>query len=207
MTSPDLQAPTVFLDTETTGLSISDDIWEFAGIRREGDGSPDLPLHLFIEHDRGKAAELPEKFRSDYEARYEPEHAVSHRDAARLIHRHLRRGADGTRAHVVGAVPNFDTERIAFMFAAYGLDIPWHHHLIDVENLAVGFLHGRAVGRADGLAGSRSKVYRPDISLPWSSDDLSEAVGVTPPTDTRHTAMGDAEWVRAIYDRLTGGAE
>lgn len=197
-----MTAPIVFLDTETTGLSLTDDIWEFAGIRREGDGTPDVPLHLFIEHDRSKAAELPEKFRADYQARYEPEHAVSHRDAARLIHRHLRPGADGTRAHVVGAVPNFDTERIAFMFAAHGLDVPWHHHLICVENLIVGYAHGSAVGRA----AAPSKVYRPDIPLPWSSDNLSERVGVTPTADTRHTAMGDAEWARAIYDRITGGA-
>ena len=80
-------APIVFLDTETTGLSLTDDIWEFAGIRRDGDGSPDVPLHLFIEHDQSKAVDLPEKFRDDYEARFKPEHAVSHRDAARLIHR------------------------------------------------------------------------------------------------------------------------
>ena len=29
--------PLVFMDTETTGLSLADDIWEFAAIRREGD--------------------------------------------------------------------------------------------------------------------------------------------------------------------------
>ena len=27
--------PLVFMDTETTGLSLADDIWEFAAIRRE----------------------------------------------------------------------------------------------------------------------------------------------------------------------------
>lgn len=55
-----MTAPIVFIDTETTGLSISDDIWEVALIRREGDGSPDLPLHLFVEHDAKKAEALPE---------------------------------------------------------------------------------------------------------------------------------------------------
>lgn len=200
-----MNAPLIFLDTETTGLDLSDDIWEFAAIRREGDGTPDVPLHMFIEHSAEKASALPEKFLADHNARYEPEHAVSHRDAARLIHRHLRPSADGQRAHIVGSVPNFDTERIGFMFAAHGLSIPWHYHLIDVETLAVGFRHGRAVGQADGNTGMRSKVYRPDLPLPWSSDDLSESVGVTPPTDARHTAMGDAEWARDLWDRITGG--
>ena len=41
---PDL----IFIDTETTGLEPSADIWEFAGIRRRADGSQEC-LHLFIE--------------------------------------------------------------------------------------------------------------------------------------------------------------
>ena len=178
--------PLVFMDTETTGLSLADDIWEFAAIRREGDGTPDYPLHLFIEHDADKAATLPESFRRDLEARFDPAVAISPRDAARLI-AHVLRPGDGGKAHVVGAVPNFDTERVALLLAAYGLAPCWHYHLIDVENIAAGFILGR----------SRSAT-----PLPWDSDHLSRMVGVEPPTDGRHTAMGDAMWARDIYDRL-----
>lgn len=183
-------APLVFMDTETTGLSLSADIWEFAAIRREGDGSPDYPLHLFIEHDPEKAAQLPESFRRDLEARFDPDVAIAPRDAARLIAHVLRPGVNGEKAHVVGAVPNFDTERLAVLLAAHGLAPRWHHHLIDVENLAVGY----ALGRKWGAPG-----------LPWDSDELSRLVNVEPPTDGRHTAMGDARWVRDIYDRVVSG--
>ncbi len=178
--------PLVFMDTETTGLSLADDIWEFAAIRREGDETPDYPLHLFIEHDADKASKLPESFRRDLEARFNPAVAISPRDAARLIARILQPG-EGGKAHVVGAVPNFDTERVALLLTTHGLTPPWHHHLIDVENLAVGFALGR---------------HRATPPLPWDSDHLSRMVGVEPPGDGRHTAMGDAMWARDIYDRV-----
>ena len=183
-----MPAPIVFLDTETTGLSLTDHIWEFAAIRREGDGSPDYPLHLLIEHDPEKAAQLPEPFRRDLEARFDPDVAISARDAARLIAHSLRPGVNGEKAHVVGAVPNFDTERLSILLAANDIEPRWHYHLIDVENLAVGFALGM------GFAAP---------SLPWDSDELSRLVGVEPPADGRHTAMGDALWARDVYDRLT----
>lgn len=33
-----IEAPLVFLDTETTGLDLTDDIWEFSAIRRDPNG-------------------------------------------------------------------------------------------------------------------------------------------------------------------------
>ena len=33
-----MTAPIVFLDTETTGLALDDEVWEFAGIRRDETG-------------------------------------------------------------------------------------------------------------------------------------------------------------------------
>lgn len=189
-----MTAPIVFLDTETTGLTLDDDIWEFAAIRRE-DGV-DYPLHLFVEHSAEKAAQLPDSFRADHDERFDAEHAVSAQSAARLIHHQLRPGSDGHRAHVVGAVPNFDTERLARLLRAHGLEPNWHYHLIDVENLAVGYLHGRKRnGRWSGVAAVET--------LPWNSDGLSRACGVEPPTRDRRTAMGDVRWALALYERIT----
>ena len=172
----------VFMDTETTGLSPADDIWEFAGIRREEDGSQ-TDLHLFIAHDGARCAALPQSFRDDHMARWDSIKAVTPRDAAERIAKFM-----GGRAHIVGAVPNFDTERLALLLGRWEQKPDWHYHLIDVENLAVGFL---------ARAGT-------DVSLPWDSDELSIKVGIEPPTDARHTAMGDALWAMAIYDRVMG---
>jgi hypothetical protein len=175
----------VFMDTETTGLSLTDEIWEFAGIRREADGTQ-TELHLFIHHDDAKCAALPKSFRDDHQARWVSREAVWAPCAAETIAEFM-----GGNAHIVGAVPNFDTERIALLLRAHGLTPAWHYHLIDVENLAVGYIMAR---------------QQVSVSLPWNSDDLSRLIGVEPPTDARHTAMGDAIWAAEIYDRIMGFA-
>lgn len=183
----------VFLDTETTGLTLTDDIWELAAIRREDDGT-ETTLHLFIEHEENKCRDLPESFRADHYERF-PSHGreTSKRDAAWAIYRFIQPSFSAERPHVVGAVPNFDTERLARMFRTVidQIKVPWHHHLIDVEALAVGYLAG---------------LRLPLPALPWDSNDLSAAVGVDPTKYARHTAMGDAEWARDIYDAVIGGA-
>jgi DNA polymerase III alpha subunit (gram-positive type) len=171
----------VFMDTETTGLSLTDDIWEFAGIRREEDGT-EKTLHLFIRHNMFKCKRLPDSFKADHLARYVHMDAVLPRTAAAQIREFM-----GDKAHIVGAVPNFDTERIALLLSDFDMRPDWHYHLIDVENLAVGFL---------ARAGTK-------VSLPWDSDELSTKLGIEPPNDARHTAMGDAQWAMAIYDRVT----
>jgi hypothetical protein len=178
-----------FVDTETTGLALTDDIWEFAGIRREEDGSQ-RELHLFIDHDNDKCGLLPQSFLADHVARWDTATSVSPQFAASEI-----AGFMGGKAHVVGAVPNFDTERIALLLRRFGHVPSWHHHLIDVENLAVGYIYGSV---PDGQTAT--------VLLPWDSDHLSRRIGVTPPTETRHTAMGDALWAMAIYDRVTGAS-
>ena len=189
-----MTTPLVFLDTETTGLSLDDDIWEFAAIRRE-DGA-ETELHLFIEHDWDKCQKLPESFRADHLARF-PSHeqATAQREAAFAIAGILR-AEDGDRPHIVGAVPNFDMERIDRFLERHDArwKADWHYHLIDVENLAVGYLRGQ------GVVGTA-------LHQPWDSDEISRAVGVEPPGDgERHTAMGDARWAMRLYDVIAGGA-
>jgi len=180
----------VFMDTETTGLSLDDDIWEFAAIRREEDGT-ETELHIFIEHDRDKCRQLPMSFLQDHYDRFRDHRAYTPRQAASEIASLFRNG----KPHVVGAVPDFDTTRIAKLLRGFGLSAGWHYHLIDVENLAVGYLAGRAPKR-DGEVGF------PVPKLPWDSDHLSLAVGVDPGLFERHTAMGDVKWAMAIYDAV-----
>ena len=196
-----MTAPLVFMDTETTGLSIADDIWEFAAIRREPDGN-ETEFHIFIEHSRSKCERLPTEFRDDHYSRYLDHLAYTRKQACELIASVFRNG----EPHVVGAVPNFDTERIVRMVHEHypAWKLGWHYHLIDVENLAVGYLFARYE--------ANKRIYRElmpagpaSIALPWDSDELSKQIGVDPSQFERHTAMGDARWARAIYDAVTGG--
>ena len=172
----------VFMDTETTGLSLDDDIWEFAAIKRYADGFEES-WHRFVRHDRHKCRKLPENFADDHRKRYDSAEAIDPWDLAELVE-----NLTEDRPHIVGAVPNFDTERLARLLASAGRKPGWHYHLIDVENLAVGWL----MGRYDSVG----------LTLPWNSDDLSRLCGVEPPTDERHTAMGDVRWAMALYDAV-----
>lgn len=185
-----------FVDTETTGLSLEDDIWEFAAIIREPDGS-EHQHHMFIEHDVQRCNTLPPQFLADHQRRFPISgdtrwHPAvwSRQDAAEEIADLLGKGT-----HIVGAVPNFDTERIAILLRRFGFAPGWHYHLIDVEALAVGYLNGDH----DHVL----NVGRP--ALPWDSDEISRAVGVDPDDFDRHTALGDARWARALWDAVTGG--
>ncbi len=184
----------VFMDTETLGLHPDAPIWEFAAIRRgEPGGEPgaEREFHCFIDHyPLPWIDSLPDEFAQDYRNRYSPEKAVTQYEATKIIR-------DATAgAHVVGAVPNFDTERLQKMLLRAGgggpfhAKEPWHYHLIDIENVVVGYLLGR------------DKDKRPTLRLPWKSDNLSEAIGVDPRKFERHTAMGDVLWTMAQWDAI-----
>lgn len=180
----------VFMDTETTGLALTDDIWEFAAIRREPDGQY-AAHHLFIEHSIEKCVQLPAEFLQDHENRYNHMAAISRYRAAEYIDALFH-----DAPHIVGARLNFDTERLALLLKDQGFQPKWHYHLIDVENLAVGYLYAQP---------TTAETYAA-LALPWSSDALSRAVGVQPPgPGVRHTALGDAKWAMDMYDAITKG--
>lgn len=174
----------IFLDTKTTGLGLQDDIWEVYTIRREVDGT-EHGLHWFVDHDPDKAKGLPGPFFADYIERFDPDAAVSRlqfaQEFAALV------GDD--RPHIVGANPAFDIYRIELnLLAPNDVAGNWHYHLIDVEPLMLGYLAGV---RAHELP-----------TIPYKSDELSRLIGVEPPEKGRHTAQGDVEWVKAIFDEV-----
>jgi len=197
----------VFLDTETTGLSLDDEIWEFAAIVREPDGA-EWNYHLFIQHDVQRCNTLPEPFLTDHQNRFPiSDDPHWHPDVwMREAAAHEIAKVLSGRPHIVGAVPNFDTERIAILLRRFGLEPDWHYHLIDVEALAVGWLNGvaaRAVDEARMDGREAPPLDRSRTAPPWDSNAISRAVGVDPDAYDRHTALGDVLWVRAQYDAIT----
>lgn len=199
----------VFLDTETTGLHHDRRPWEIALIRREPSGRTS-ELQVYVDDVDLSAAELiglnvghfysnHPSFRTDSPMTLHPDHEAlqlspdvwlaTEAKAALMIER-MTRGAT-----IVGSVPNFDTECLAAMLRRHKLCAAWHYHLIDVEAVALGYLH-------------RAGPYpRQLLDLPIKSDALSELCGVQPPSDEeRHTAIGDARWVQRWYDTLTDGS-
>lgn len=200
-----MTAPLAFLNIESDGVHPDRKPWEIAIVRREPDGT-ETEWQAFVEIDLSTAdpfglrvgrfhqrhpfgqylsgltkthpwatdnfGDLP----GDEDGYLTPATAAHH--VARLTH----------GAHIVGAVPNFDTETLDPLLRQHGLLPAWHHHLIDIEALAVGYLAGKG------------QHVRP----PWKSDWLTELLGVESATpEERHTAMGDVRWVMRIYDAIT----
>lgn len=196
--------PIAFVDTETTSLDPERRRpWEIAVIRRDTSGiettltivvedvdlsdadAKALDIGRFYDRHPGYGP-LPVANRNLPDGRL----YLREEQAARLVEQFTR------GAHLVGAMPHFDTATLERMFRRHRLAPSWHYHLIDVEALALGY-----------LAGTGSTV-RP----PWRSDDLKvplaaavpeeHRAGITGSDETRHTAVGDARWAMAVYDAV-----
>lgn len=174
-----------FVDTETMGLDLNASIWEFAAIRRTPNamGWTEADLHLFLHYDRFWIYDMPEQFRADLDARFDYRAAVTPRLAAHMIEEFLA----GT--NVIACNPVFDDPRLAALLRSAGLKPSWHYHPDDISSMAKGYL--AALGQLP--------------PPPWKSEILSLALGVDPAAFARHTAMGDARWVRAQYDVVMSG--
>ena len=209
-----MTAKLVFLDCETTSLRHDRSAWEIGFIIREP-GHGETARSLFIDAadlDLGGADPMSLKIGQFYDRH--PQFSNSSIPLAwELLSEHeaLKVVEAATRgAHIVGAVPNFDTETLGTRMRARRICPSWHHHLIDVEALAVGWLHRHAAVLENRQANiDEAAALRETAKPPWRSDDLSRAIGVDPDKFDRHTALGAAAWAMAIYDTivlLTGGA-
>ena len=146
----------MFLDTETDGIHPGRRVWEVAMIRRDydGDSVKQMETHFFVGLDLRDSDPFGLRVGGFWD-RHPAGRKISGKHAApsdfvNVLPRHeaakeiMRWTFD---AHIVGAVPSFDTETLAKMLRAEGYMPSWHHHLIDVETMALGWLLGRSNGR------------------------------------------------------------
>jgi DNA polymerase III epsilon subunit-like protein len=131
----------VFVDLETTGLyaDLGDEVWEFAAIRREEDGT-ETRHRWFIQHDERLRADLPEPFRSDVDRRYDRKTALTREAFGDLLVAVFL-----GKPRLVGACPWFDASFLRLYVTAPS----WSHRLVDVESLAAGHLGRLVNGLAD----------------------------------------------------------
>lgn len=189
----------VFLDTETTSLDAdTGEIWEVGAIVRF-DGAHIAEYHWFLpvslEHASSVSLDIGRFHSRHPQGNDSPDAKVLRLDAFAQEFASLTHGA-----HLAGNVVSFDEERLRKLLRRHGHMPSWHYHLVDVETLAAGFLAGQS-GMARDLPSECDKC-----SPPWNSRELSEALGVEPPSDEeRHTALGDARWAMRMYDAVMGG--
>lgn len=204
-----MTAPLVFIDTETTGLHSYREAWEVAMIRRDTNGVERTEVFFIKLADLNMAGADPMALKIgrfyDRHPHYARDNGVgkpsllSAAEAASCI-------AEFTRgAHLVGAVPSFDAETLDRLLRNYNQLPAWHYHLINVEDLAIGYIRGWMDANPDvGLFHYDLVDLREAIGPPWKSEELGRILGVDHDEDTRHTALGDAQWVKRMYDRCHG---
>lgn len=189
----DLGAPVCFIDTEFTTLDPwRRRPWEIAIIRRDP-GAPDVES-VFVISDVDLTDADPKSLEvGGFFERHPAFGGVAAEDPlvsylteaeAAILVETMTRGC-----HVIGAVPNADSDILQDMLRRNQLRWTGHYHLMDIENVAIGYLKGL------------DPLFIPQ--LPLKSDELSEMCGVPAPSDEeRHTALGDARWVRDWWDSI-----
>lgn len=215
----------IFLDTETTGLVPTIHCpWEIAWVTAVHDTEEGTLMEVtrrqaFVEMDEMQQANAdPFALQvGKFQERYVEMDSVVWTDVVDQLRYDILRcravaaGFDKTLPpmdefdaaappiHLVGAIPSFDHAMICSNWTgwpAYGEGL-WHYHLVDIEALAVGYINGVSAATAPG----------PSKQLTWPvrSDDLATPLSVPLVEESlRHTAMGDALYVQAMYRAVYG---
>ena len=185
-----------FIDTETDGLGPHRLAWEVAIIRVDNAGTDQentTRAEFFIggfdlSKSDPKALEVGRYWerhphgreRSGLPARPN-EVPVSQEAAARRIFKATH------DAILVGSNPAFDAQCFERLLRGAGLLPTWDYRLINVRDMAMGYLLNAGFS------------IPPDVR----TEDLSRRCGVAVPDSAhRHTAMGDAEWVKCWFEKL-----
>ncbi len=177
-----MNEPTIFgVDIESTGLNSEiHEIWE-VGMYLRKPGEPEEAYHWFLPVRLHTAEPIAlnigryhERFGGVRE--YAPAFATSF---ARLT----------WGAYMVGANPAFDADFLSRLLKKNGQCPGWHHRLIDVQAMALGYLPQNV---------THSKV-------PMSLAKVANLLGVELKADEAHTALADARAALDCYSAMTGG--
>jgi hypothetical protein len=102
-------------------------------------------------------------------------------------------------AVVIGCTVNFDTETLAPMLLANGLEPEWDYHILDATTYAAGYLRALAdVGEPGNLP-----IDYDNLEPPYKSTTIAAMLNVTIPPEDRHTALGDARLALRMFDAVT----
>lgn len=197
----------VIADTETTGLimpylSEGRRAWEYCLFRRDPDGHEHW-LHFFIDlqdlplnFEDEELIKLLTKFGRFFDRhpqmnRQAPGLVLREADAARMVYEFFQAIPPGPgeenprKPWLLGAVATFEEQQFLDLLRRHGYltdgDGPWNYHILCVEVFAAGRLRK---------------------SPPWNAKKLTRRFGVDPKQFDAHTARGDVEWAKALYEAV-----
>lgn len=205
------RTPIAFVDTETTHLDAEiGEVWEVAIILRDYDNTPTDTEYVWqIRPDLATADPESLKIGRYLERFVVPPQAeaawTGYGDGPVLPMKRSEVVAAVmdvlSGAVMVGSNPGFDDRFLRRLLGPGAAQ--WHYRPVDIATLAAGYRYGQW---ASGAYGGDFLFPHDFPRFPFSSRDLSRAVGVEPPgDDVAHTALGDARWARDVFDAVTGG--
>lgn len=191
-----MRIPVAFVDTETTHLDAGiGDAWEVAVILREFDDEESTDTEYVWQFTPDLTVADPESLRiGRFYERFQvpPTREAAYTECVPMLPM-LRKAAVRAVVNVlsgallVGSNPGFDDRFLRKLLGPGSAQ--WHYRPYDIVQLAAAKVGVEKAG-----------------PLPWSSYDLSRAVGVEPPAKgVAHTALGDARWARDVFDAVMGG--
>jgi hypothetical protein len=190
----------IFLDTETTSLRPDRRAWELGALIRHPDGAL-VRVHRFVfaeDLDLGNADLQSLRIGGYWDRHPQGGGDMEMPKGSELTSEYEMLGefAGLSRgAHLVGSTVNFDADVLGARMREHGLLPAWDYRLVDVKNLAAGYL----AMTAQYLDGPSF-----DPEPPWDSEELSKAMGIDLAGYDRHTALGDALWAMHMYDKVMG---
>lgn len=182
----------VFIDCETDGVRKGRKVWNPGWVCYDADGARTQGSLIITDIDLSEAepaslsfgqfAKRHPKMGGALEAGTE---LVTEAEAAEILFKLL------FNAVVAGIVVNFDTHALENMLRRNGFCLTSWHHLVCVENQALGALLNEA-RRNPLVAETHAELIRQATQGRWKTDDIAAAYGVTLPPSLRHTGLGDA---------------
>ena len=182
--------PITIIDTETTSLDRDNlVVWDVGIVHRPAPGIYESRQY-FVE------VTTRELDRADQEAldiggfdlRYNELEAFSKQAVAHIVH-DLTEGAILANASV-----DFDAFGLTQLLKHAHLTPSWHYRLLDIRTIGLGYLLGRGA-----FAASEDFPDNPGFN------DVAEWLGMDPqPVETKHTALGDAEYAASVLREILG---
>lgn len=189
----------LFIDTETDGVREDRLVWDVGLVHYDSDGERHQYSWLIEDVDLGSAEPnglTYAHFRQRHpKAGGTPEPGTELLPEAEVAKRVF---ALAFGAVAAGIVVNFDTTALDSMLRRNGYCMTNWHHLVCVENRALGAMQAHANHVPAVLDTHRELLVKANQGK-WDTDTIAAAYGITLPDAMRHTAIGDAILAEMIH--------
>lgn len=190
----------VFLDTETDGVRRGRRVWDVGLVKYDADGKR-KEWSLMVDDVDLSEAESSSLTIGHFRRRHPAAGGTPEANTLLLPEREVAKivFTETFEAVIAGIVVNFDELALDNMLRRNGFCWTGWHHLVCVENQALGALRGHA-RHVPEIAAGYAELLTGAVAGRWKTDDIAAAYGIPAlREEMRHTAYGDAVLAEMIF--------